>query len=431
MDIRELFEELGSDGEPPMSLSADQLYAAGRRQSRVRRATVAGVALAAAALVALASFVLASPSKPVVPTRPTASARPERTAPSGLAGVLWADAADAQHLYVEIPFCPEAGRGCVRKLLGSDDGGRSWAERATPQDAIRFSLLPTGVLIALTSTTYVDQIMTNDDSFAGLAASTDGGRHWRTITLLDTTIPAVPPGGVALCLSKRNGNTEACRVVALDLVHNSAAALATQPGITPLLPYRGGSRYRWVGPDPATATLMVGGLSRPAGNTSASYVGAGTVATSTDAGRTWTTTQIGPDCDGIPQLWEEPPGTYVAVCDIRPGSSFGLYRSADGGHSWQSEPVPAENVVDNARCLFLPDGTLVGPLYATSRYGIRLMALRGGAWHPVTTTGLADIDTTIVATVGGAFIAYGYLDGQFDLYYSSDLSRWTRIAIAH
>jgi len=142
-DLRELLKQAAEGPAPASRLAADELYAAGRRRHR-RRGILAGSAAAAAVLAVVAGLSAADHlvaqsqqgqpadrQDPVVRQDP----RPGRSGPGAV--IQWAGTADYQHIYLAYLHCE---RSSCRKdsfdLVGSDDGGRTWSDRATDMRAL-------------------------------------------------------------------------------------------------------------------------------------------------------------------------------------------------------------------------------------------------------------------------------------------------------
>jgi hypothetical protein len=321
-DLRELLGELADGPAPASTAGAERAFAAGRRRHHRRRRIVAGAAsaLAVAALLGagtVAAGWLRPDDRPPATGGPTGDADPRPGVASPGDRIQWAFATDATHLYLVYIDC--SGTPCRKEsfdLVGSDDGGRTWATRARGLPLTDWSLPGAGPLVGTDKTTGADVV--------GL----DGGRTWVELAAGTGPVTALPAGAAAAC--RALGNAPACTLVALDPAARRRMPLATQPPLlleagTEVLDVAGAL---WVtGRDPATG--------RPA------------AAVSADRGSTWSAHTFAAPAGCTPSRCD-PPGlatadgltVYATVQDTATRQRAVFRRAAAGG--WQ--PVDATAV---------------------------------------------------------------------------------------
>ena len=216
--LREMFDEVAGSPGPPSWLSADQVYAAGRRR-RTRIGVLKGVAAAVAVLVAVGvGGVIAASSGDERPT-PADSTTPDPAVSGPVQRVV---AADAGHLYVTYFACTPPSNSCPKtkqRLFGSDDGGRTWQERGPALDAVDLTVLGPETLVAI-------------GPKSAVRVSTTGGRTWSEARRSATPVAAVPDGGGVLCWSARAQDVH-CALYAIDPASGRFAPLAAQPEFEP------------------------------------------------------------------------------------------------------------------------------------------------------------------------------------------------------
>lgn len=297
--LREMFDEVAGAPGPPSRLSADQVYAAGRRR-RTRNGILKGVAAAVAVLVAVGvgGAIATSgggkrpaPADTVVP-EPAVSGPIERVA-----------VGDADHLYVTQFACSTVDKACPKirqQLLGSDDGGRTWQRRGSAFEPVALEVVGPETLVTIGADSTV-------------RVSTTGGRTWSAASREDTPVAAVPSGGGVACWSADAAH-KPCTLYAIDPASGRFAPLAAQPAFEP--------EFGFV--DLVAGHLWIAG-----------HQG---VAISPDAGRTWQTDVLpnppvcAPDPCPLPSVATSADGTtaYVVVrYDAK--RERRVYRITDGG----------------------------------------------------------------------------------------------------
>jgi hypothetical protein len=402
-DLRELFEDLAGSPAPPARMAADATFAEGRRRWRRRRAVTAAAATMVAALTA-GGIGLATAGGPTAsaPVAPAASEDAGLPRP----GILqWIGAADARHVYAAHTACPD--RSCPKwivRLLGSDDGGRTWTERHDRVSVIGLEVLAPDVLVSA------------GPAPAAPHLSTDGGRTWRTATYVGTPRPA---GGVLYCAQM--APDEACEVTVLDPAAGTYARLATPPAVTGIAE----GVVETVGGAAWVAGTRVGGTDegRPA------------VAVTTDAGRTWSTHSFA-DAAGCVN---GPCSTEVTTVDGRTAYVVvandtdrrqNVYRHGAGG-GWKrldgAGKVPY-SALGGSTSFVLPDGTHVMREMVLDRPNltrIRYWAGRGGTYRPIELAGLPASAYPIRRAPDGWY--YTFANGDGGLYGSADGLHWTPI----
>jgi hypothetical protein len=314
-DLRELLEQAADGPAPASGLAADELFAAGRRRHR-RRRIVAGAAAAAAVLGIVAalsatSLLTAQPRREEPPAdRQTSVVRQEpRPGVHGPGAIIqWAGAADAEHIYLAYLHC--AGSPCRKDsfdLVGSDDGGRTWSDRATNLPAYDWQVVGARTLL-VTNVSATERLV-----------SVDGGRTWSSLTTGSPT-EAVPDGGALVCDSPQH--QAACRLYVVDPGAGRLAPLSAQPPLKLSQPASivDANGRLWV-----TATDRASG--RPA------------VAFSLDRGRTWSTHVFD---DLAPCTAQSCPAPTLATADGRtvyvtipdPAQRERVAYRSTGGRSW-------------------------------------------------------------------------------------------------
>jgi hypothetical protein len=276
----------------------------GRRRRGAGLLVAAGVALAAAGGTTVFGTGDGQPVDPAV--------------------VVWAGAADADHLYAIGADCPEPR--CLTRFLGSDDGGRTWTER-NERIVVRPTFLPGGELFAVIVRPDTQPRLEPDKGDIGRplvpAISADGGRTWQDLSVSTSPRPAATAAELPVW-SCDNDVPDTCGVFIVDPVRRELRPLATQPSLDmadrmsdqPVVRSADG-RSVW-----ATGEVTEGGPM--------------TVAVSRDGGGTWTNGSIPcRDCHGI-DLWPiTPEVAYVTGDTGLPLGSMLAFRTTDAGLTWQ------------------------------------------------------------------------------------------------
>jgi hypothetical protein len=274
----------------------------GRRRQRASLLVAAGVALLAAGATTVFGTGDGQPYEPAV--------------------VVWAGAADADHLYAIGADCP--GERCAIRFLGSDDGGRTWTER-NDRIVVKPMFLPGGQLFAVITRRDAAPRLEADKADVGRpqvpAISADGGRTWQDLSVSLSPRPAATAAELPVWACDRDQDN--CGVFVVDPVRLELRPLARQPSLDmttrmsdqPVIRSADGLSV-W-----ATGHVAQGTL---------------TVAVSRDGGNVWANTSIPcPDCIGI-DVW---PATtelaYVTGNTGRPDGRMLAFRTTDGGRTWQ------------------------------------------------------------------------------------------------
>lgn len=427
--LHDLFDDLAGAPAPPRPLDADELFTVGQAHRRRRSATL-GAAAATTLVAALAAGTVmltsaGSPADRSPSDRPAAgpSTAVEPTARAGVPHpgehVQRIGVADRRHLYLTFFACVPPG--CNRpnykthlQLVGSDDGGRTWADRGSPIDSVALAVLGPRTLISVPP-----------DQPRRPVVSIDGGRGWSTV-VDSPAVASVPADGTMICWT--DDQELPCRLHALQPVSRRLAPLATQPALTMRHELSEDSSLvgvdgRWwvAGTDPSSG--------RPA------------VAVSTDAGRTWSTHVFDerPECTSgtcaEPILATADGRTVYAVRSDQTRRMRVLHRgTVDGG--WAPQPVGALPYHD-------PDNGDVHGLHVTDD-GVAVLAEVSDAadgsevgtttFWTVTSAGPSTLDATglprtadrIRRAPDGWYYTQDYTDGS--LYGSDDGRRFTPVA---
>jgi len=402
-----------------------------RRRNRIQLAAVAaGVAAVLVAVVALRG-PSTGPQPTVGPSPSPSGSLPYSRIAAAMSRLEWVIAVDATHLYAQETACTDDGESsspqassspahgvtipitCVRQLLASTDAGHTWSIR---QRDIRLSyptLAGTGTMVAWQSPEQMGPQST-------LAASTDGGRHWRKITLATTAVGSLPRGGFAICVSS-GGADVPCVVFAVDPAHLVASPLAVQP------PIRAVGDIMTPEPLSQAGTIWTIGTSHTGSNPHAIAV-----AVSLDSGRTWQANQFG-TCPGPGRLWSSG-ATAKVLCQDGP-TTTSLYRTDDHGRSWRQvplpQPLPFFSDGNEAALRFLADGTVLGEMSPRDGSALRMWLLRDDAptWQRLQPVGLAPAAQTIRHSPDGSYFATRGGGGNLDAYRSTDLKTWTHLVV--
>ncbi|WP_238017133.1 sialidase family protein [Dactylosporangium sp. AC04546] len=410
--LRTRFEELaGADG-PPTRLSADGVYRKAWRRHRRRRAVATAVVVAVAAGLALVTLRTGPDAAPPPPTQ-------VRTGP-----VLSATATDAQHLYAGVRGCD----GCPAKLLGSDDGGRTWTVRQEDFGDGQVEAPAPGVLMRTTNTPGDETGETGPKLIWHNHVSLDGGRTWRELVLADEEVSTVPPQGWLQCAPVRRAE-DRCRLLAVDPVAGRMAPLASQPDL---------SVYA-VSERPASPGMWVSGYMfspdrRPV------------VAFTPDRGRTWRVhvfDQPGAEL-AVASSADGRTGYAVLSTNTDPDATpparlvVEVQQTTDGGATWRpvdpGHTLPiGEGYYTSGDTYVAADGSHVVLIrddraprwYVSSDQGRHYRNERpDGLPERITVTGL---HVQVQSAVPGVYLAF---DGDA-VYRSEDGRRWTRIPVPH
>ncbi|MFE9654147.1 hypothetical protein [Micromonospora sp. NPDC006431] len=294
---------------------------AGRLRTRARAMAASTMLVAVVALAFAAVTVLPS----------LASLRP----PAGLGAggrieVVWAGAGDRDHLYAVLADCAD----CEQRLVGSDDGGRTWQKRS--EFPLHASAQPVTPTVLGPAFLVLDLPLTEPGKGSGPTIrriSVDGGATWRDAGGSGPAREAAVPGTrVWGCLVYV---PQGCEIVVPDPAAGSLAPLMSQPPLAGAIPVVAppSAGYWMRGCDPATR--------RPA------------VAVSRTGGRSWETHVFNrePVADQCVFDVATTDGRTVFVTFLdRESGSPRVYRSSSGITGWRAEDRPR-----------LPDGwTLQG-----------------------------------------------------------------------
>jgi hypothetical protein len=267
----------------------------------------------------------------VSPTGSRVNPRTSETAeaPVEPSGIM--SAGDLDHLYSMVLGCLE----CRGRLAASDDGGATWRWHDLPVEG------PVALEVAAPRTLVMrsDPEGMNDVARMKWHASTDGGATWRKVTL--RKVASVPAGWVAAYLGDG--------VFAADPATGDLAMLTSSPvKVRPLM--EDGL--------PASAGIWVTGYATQGGRE------VSVIANSRDGGVNWRTHTFpekvvcGFDHDwGSLAVATADGQTVYAVGKV--GRQLHIYRSTDGGGSWQRTAARADAGDGLLEAAVLADGALV------------------------------------------------------------------------
>ncbi|MEV4623130.1 hypothetical protein AB0J74_31025 [Asanoa sp. NPDC049573] len=407
-ELKRQLRDLAADEGPPSRLSAHEVYAeAFRRRHRRATAWAAGAVVGVVLVGAMGVTTARAPGgSPVTAPHPAQSADgwPAETHDGT---IISAAATDATHLYAGIAACPWQGqvRHCTARLVGSDDAGRTWTVRQADFGDGRVTAPAPGVLLR----TIEDVASPPPKIEYETRLSTDGGRTWRVLRSSPDPVAEVPAGGWVQCAEP---SVQVCTLLAVDPATALAAPLASQPALTIDAPAQ----------VPVSAGVWVTGRdpddrSRPA------------VAVSHDRGRTWSTHVFGR---------EEMPSAYRSAVPhsvdgstaytVVSGSKPTVFRSIDGGRSWQPGPetLPSSAGADGDGFV-AADGTHI--VLGTTNPPWLWYAGTAGGYRTVDLPGLDDrlppARALVRVTAPGVYVAFD----NAAVYRSSDGLRWTRTVI--
>lgn len=230
------------------------------------------------------------------------------------------DFADPRHGYAIRQSCPDGiTDSCRAELLATSDG-RTWRELRVPRlDSWRQNVR---LIVLGPAEVVVDHPRPAGGSWTRLH-STDGGRTWREVDDSPAalrTVDQIPDGArlIPWCPSSI-GTSDRCAETGVGVVMPGSAAtarLSTKPLLKRAEQAMNINGQWWVlGQDPTTDHWMA--------------------ASSTD-GRTWTMGDLLTDDDKISSWTFASTGSTTYAAAIGENSELrGLYRSTDGGQSWQ------------------------------------------------------------------------------------------------
>jgi hypothetical protein len=341
--------------------------------------------------------------------------------------VVWAGAADANHMYAIGADCPE--ERCAIRFLGSDDGGRTWTQR-NDRIVVRPTFLPGGQLFAVIirrdSAPHVEADKADLGRTQVPAISSDGGRTWQDLSV--SLVPRGPATAAELPVWACGSDLDHCGVFIVDPVRLELRRLATQPSLdmtnrmtdSPVIRSTDG-RSVWA----------TGELPR----------GTPTVAVSRDGGSVWTNASPPcPDCIAL-DVW--PVTTQFAYVTGGTGRSEEVraFRTTDGGTTWQRLAIdfrlphglietsgggPAPTVQGGA--IITTDGQLVITEVTADLRVARtwISAPNSAEMTPVTLTGFP---TRFASLNGDGSIGYLESSGDATIAHSVDGRVWSPIAV--
>lgn len=333
----------------------DQVVARHRQRTTRRRMQIGAVA---AVLVVSAAVPLLRTQMAPEPAPPAASPMPRGPFISSM------DLTGTGHGYVIRATCGGRPVSCEEELLTTDDGTH-WDERRLPRPDTAPSW-SRGQLRSLgPDEITVDWSLSAQATRDARVYSGDGGRTWESVAVpgvVTDTVPEIPENAILVRTCARlvgGGRMCAERGFAVLLPGSGRSALlANRPPLTAMTAGRNATfdGHWWVaGRDPKSDRW---GL-----------------AVSDDDGRTWTTTILDWTDDVDPYGWSvvSQGGTlYATAIGALPNASnalAGIFRSTDGGRSWQRTWRPADGkqprrvfsstvaAADGTLTINAPDGT--------------------------------------------------------------------------
>ena len=253
-------------------------------------------------------------------------------------------AGDLDHLYSLLMGCA----GCPARLAASEDGGATWRWHDLPVDGP----MAIDVVAPRTLVMRADPELNNNPATMKWRTSTDGGATWQERSL--RKVASVPAGWVATYLGDG--------VFAADPATGDFAMVTSSPvKIRPLM--QNGL--------PASAGIWDSGYAKEGGDE------VSMIANSRDGGATWQTYTF-PDRVVAGFDNQEWGSLAIATADGQTVYAVGklsgqlhVYRSTDGGGSWQRTAARAETGVGFLEAAALADGTLV--IRLTEDDGVRLL----------------------------------------------------------
>ncbi|RJL24416.1 WD40/YVTN/BNR-like repeat-containing protein [Bailinhaonella thermotolerans] len=268
---------------------------------------------------AIASGTAHAPGTPGTSAPAGAGASPAADGAGRERAVYAIDFADARHGYALRSSCTGGERyRCDTDVIATEDGGRTWARRASPVGEVR---APDGLSAGL-HVLGRDRVVVEDRGRRWFSA--DGARRWKDADRPGARpVDAVPGGGVltAVC-----GDQGCGRPLVLLPESGARAPLASLPALTDWRVSQGVPA--------ADGTWWAAG--RRPGSREWSLAG------SRDSGRTWSVRPL-PGLTGNVfgvSVSAGPSATYAVVRGELPGEQvknglLAIYRSADGGRTWE------------------------------------------------------------------------------------------------
>ena len=405
--LRELFDEVAGMPGPSSRLSADQVYAAGRRR-RTRNGVLKGAAAVVALLTAVGVGGAIAASGGGEGPAPADSVAPQPTVSGPVRRVA---SADADHLYVSYPACPNPGRSCPKtreRLFGSDDGGRTWQERDSAFEAGDLRVLGPETLVAI-------------GAQSAIKVSTTGGRTWADARREDRPAGGVSRGAGVVCWSADAGATP-CTLHAIDPASGRFAPLASQPPLRP---------------DFGFVDLVAGHLW--ASGYSPTVPGRQGVAVSPDAGRNWQTRFLpdppacAPDPCPLPSLATSADGTTAyAVVRYQGKREWRVYRITAGGLPERIGGAASVPYSEHGRdgSFVAADGThvLAQIVSGEPTDEVRWWAATTSTYQPVDLNGLPATVDPVERAADGLFYTHSYGPDE-GVYRSTDGRHWSPVSI--
>jgi hypothetical protein len=390
MLLRDLLDDAVGTEPPPAPLDVDVLY---RRAVRRRRAVT--VARTAPVLLLVAALVGAA----LVATRGSGGGGgPD---PADLAdsaawpGILWAGAADAQHLYATVRPCDS----CPVTIHGSDDGGRTWTARSTDVPGattlvdpaghdlvgVHLNITPSGAIVQYSYSVLAGPAFVSYDA----RVSVDGARTWQALHQRKPPVASAPADAVLACLrtgpdtDTDNAVPGACLINVIDPRSALFAPLANQPPLWAGSVRRTTDGAVWVtGTDPTTG--------RPA------------VAESTDGGARWATRVFLEVPTFDPRSYDMRVAGRDGRVEVAISASWVFTRGADG---WQRVVTGGWGSDGLAGSYITPDGRQVVITGEATR--LSYWARRDGTTEFRRVDGAAfETGNPIEETLGGRFVTF-------------------------
>jgi photosystem II stability/assembly factor-like uncharacterized protein len=393
---------------------------AARRRLRRRARLTAAVAGALVVAVGLTgAWPTGGQSAPPVATPP------DRLAPRN--PIHWADTADADHLYAVVADC----NGCEARLVGSDDGGRTWtsrqatAYRKPAYAGYEFSDIELRGPSTMEQTGWIPK----SGHPPVTIVSTDGGRSWASVTVDSRPVATVPHGGWLESVSTDDGMAAELRVT--DPATRTVHPLATPPpGVyVPNVVQTPDGTGLWVQGRDSTGMKAMVAVSRDRGITWLTHT-----FDLTDPAFRVPTVSLNPSPSQLAQRFR--PQLFATV-DVVTRNGTTVYavlgdgqhqwsvRSPDGGNNWtvlnSGDPLPRLLVADRPSFV-RPDGTHVIQqqldndqfrAYVSADGGSRYVAIEAAGWPQ------AAVDLTL----DGRYIARNWQT----IYRSTDGQHWTTV----